>query len=104
MTLEESISLSSITHYTYLVLLTTFCPHIIGRNKQTATHLSLTAHSAQPTVVPVYCTGINFNNGRFTNKTFLNEVIADKNTISLYAVNAHFQNEIAGKRIRDLQE
>ena len=44
------------------------------------------------------------DNGRFADKDFLTAIHADKQTISFCAVNAHFQNGIAEKRNRELQE
>jgi hypothetical protein len=44
------------------------------------------------------------DNGRFADNAFLNSVATSGQTISFCGVNAHFQNGIAEKRIRDLQE
>jgi hypothetical protein len=44
------------------------------------------------------------DNGRFADNSFMNTVKQQKHTISFCGVNAHFQNGIAEKRIRDLQE
>jgi hypothetical protein len=44
------------------------------------------------------------DNGRFSDKGFMNAVKKQQHTISFCKVNAHFQNWIAEKRIRDLQE
>lgn len=44
------------------------------------------------------------DNGRFADNLFLKSVKDNKQTISFCGVNAHFQNGIAEKRIRDLQE
>jgi hypothetical protein len=44
------------------------------------------------------------NNGRFADNAFIDSVARSGQTISYCGVNAHFQNGIAEKRIRDLQE
>jgi hypothetical protein len=44
------------------------------------------------------------DNGRFADKGFVNHATASRQTITYCGVNAHFQNGIAEKRIRDLQE
>jgi hypothetical protein len=44
------------------------------------------------------------DNGRFADNLFLQSVREAGQTISFCGVNAHFQNGIAEKRIRDLQE
>jgi hypothetical protein len=44
------------------------------------------------------------DNGRFCNNLFLQGMKDKKQTISHCGVNAHFQNRIAEKRIRDLQD
>lgn len=44
------------------------------------------------------------DNGRFQDKLFVADLHACRQTISFCGVNAHFQNGIAEKRIRDLQE
>jgi hypothetical protein len=44
------------------------------------------------------------DNGRFADNGFMNAVRQNQQTISLCGVNAHFQNGIAEKSIRDLQE
>jgi hypothetical protein len=44
------------------------------------------------------------DNGRFADNAFLKDVTASGQTISFCGVNAHFQNGIAEKMIRDLQE
>lgn len=44
------------------------------------------------------------DNGRFADNAFINHVKEQGQTISYCGVNAHFQNGIAEKRIRDLQE
>jgi hypothetical protein len=44
------------------------------------------------------------DNGRFADNGFMNDVKQHQQTISFCGVNAHFQNGIAKKRIRDLQE
>ena len=44
------------------------------------------------------------DNGRFADNMFIKDVANSKQTISYCGVNAHFQNGIAEKRIRDLQE
>ena len=44
------------------------------------------------------------NNGRFADKGFVNHVGANRQSISYCGVNAHFQNGMAEKRIRDLQD
>jgi hypothetical protein len=44
------------------------------------------------------------DNGRFADNGFMNAVKQQQQTISFCGVNAHFQNVIAEKRIRDLQE
>jgi hypothetical protein len=44
------------------------------------------------------------DNGRFANSGFANAVKKQQQNISFCGVNAHFQNGIAEKRIRDLQE
>jgi hypothetical protein len=43
------------------------------------------------------------DNGRFADNGFVNAVNKQQQTISFCGVNAHFQNGIAEKRIRDLQ-
>jgi hypothetical protein len=44
------------------------------------------------------------DNGRFADNDFMNTVKKQQQTISFCGVNAHFQNGIAEKRMRDLQE
>ena len=44
------------------------------------------------------------DNGRFADHGFVNHVIKNRQSISYCGVNAHFQNGMAEKRIRDLQE
>ena len=44
------------------------------------------------------------DNGRFTNKYFIDSVNTQGEKISYYGVKAQFQNGIEEKRIRDLQE
>ena len=44
------------------------------------------------------------DNGRFADNEFIQAITESKQTISYSGVNAHFQNGIAEKRIRDLQE
>jgi hypothetical protein len=44
------------------------------------------------------------DNGRFADNAYLDHVTKSGQTISYCGVNAHFQNGIAEKRIRDLQE
>jgi hypothetical protein len=44
------------------------------------------------------------DNGRFADKGFVNHVSKCKQSITYCAVNAHFQNGMAEKRIRDLQD
>ena len=44
------------------------------------------------------------DNGRFADNAFLDSIAKSGQTISFCGVNAHFQNGIAEKRIRDLQE
>ncbi len=44
------------------------------------------------------------DNGRFAERLFLNHAELNGQTVSLCGVNAHFQNGIAEKRIRDLTE
>jgi hypothetical protein len=44
------------------------------------------------------------DNGRFADNLFMNAVKQQQQTIYFCGVNAHFQNGIAEKRIRDLQE
>jgi hypothetical protein len=44
------------------------------------------------------------DNSRFADNGFMNAVKQQQQTISFCGVNAHFQNGIAEKRIRDLQE
>jgi hypothetical protein len=44
------------------------------------------------------------DNGSFADNGFMNTVKQQQQTISFCGVNAHFQNGIAEKRIRDLQE
>ena len=44
------------------------------------------------------------DNGRFIENLFKNDVIAQRQTISYCGVNAHHQNGVAEKRIRDLQD
>jgi hypothetical protein len=44
------------------------------------------------------------DNGRFAEKGFVNAVKKQQQTVSFCGVNAHFQNGLAEKRIRDLQE
>ena len=44
------------------------------------------------------------DNGRFADNAFLDSIAKSGQTISYCGVNAHFQNGIAEKRIRDLQE
>lgn len=44
------------------------------------------------------------DNGRFSDNAFIDDVTKRGQTISYCGVNAHFQNGIAEKRIRDLQE
>ena len=43
-------------------------------------------------------------NGKFVDNAFIQSVVDIGQTISYCGVNAHFQNEISEKRIRDLQE
>ncbi len=44
------------------------------------------------------------DNGRFSDKGFVNHVTANRQSITYCGVNAHFQNGMAEKRIRDLQD
>ena len=44
------------------------------------------------------------DNGRFADHGFINHVTANRQSISYCGVNAHFQNGMAEKRIRDLQD
>ena len=44
------------------------------------------------------------DNGRFADKVFLAAVKDEKQTVSYYGVNAHHQNGIVEKKIRDSQE
>jgi hypothetical protein len=44
------------------------------------------------------------DNGRFADNGFMNAVKKQQHIISFCGVNAHFQNGIAEKRIRDLHE
>lgn len=44
------------------------------------------------------------DNGHFADHVFINDVARDGQSITYCGVNAHFQNGIAEKRIRDLQE
>ena len=44
------------------------------------------------------------DNGRFADNAFISDVRQKGQTISYCGVNAHFQNGIAERRIRDLQE
>ena len=44
------------------------------------------------------------DNGRFTDKQFINQIDKEQQTIRFCAANAHFQNGKAEKRIRDLQK
>ena len=44
------------------------------------------------------------DNGRFADKGFVNHVVSNRQSISYCGVNAHFQNGMAEKRIRDLQD
>jgi hypothetical protein len=44
------------------------------------------------------------DNGRFADKGFVNHVVKNRQSISYCGVNAHFQNGMAEKRIRDLQD
>ena len=44
------------------------------------------------------------NNGRFADNAFITDCNAQRQSISYCGVNAHFQNGIAERRIRDLQE
>ena len=44
------------------------------------------------------------DNGRFADKGFVNHVRANRQSVSYCGVNAHFQNGMAEKRIRDLQD
>ena len=44
------------------------------------------------------------DNGQFTDNTFIADCNAQRQSLSYCGVNAHFQNGIAERRIRDLQE
>ena len=44
------------------------------------------------------------DNGRFAENMFMKDVKINGQTISFAGVNAHFQNGVAEKRIRDLQD
>jgi hypothetical protein len=44
------------------------------------------------------------DNGRFADSVFMGAVEKSQHTISLCGANAHFQNGVVEKRIRDLQE
>ena len=44
------------------------------------------------------------NNGRFADNAFILDCQASRQSLSYCGVNAHFQNSIAERRIRDLQE
>ena len=44
------------------------------------------------------------DNGRFVDKTFTNDVIANNQQVTYCGVNAHFQNGVAEKQIQDLQD
>ena len=44
------------------------------------------------------------DNGRFADKGFVNHVAKNRQSITYCGVNAHFQNGMAEKRIRDLQD
>ncbi len=44
------------------------------------------------------------NNGRFADNAFIGDVFAQRQEITYCEVNAHFQNGVAEKRIRDLQD
>jgi hypothetical protein len=44
------------------------------------------------------------DNDRFADNGFMNAIKKQHQTISFCGVNSHFQNGIAEKRIRDLQE
>ena len=44
------------------------------------------------------------DNGRFADNGFVNHIIKNQQSISYCGVNAHFQNGMAEKRIRDLQD
>jgi hypothetical protein len=44
------------------------------------------------------------DNGRFADNNFLKDIENKGQTVSYFGVNAHFQNGIAERRIRDLQE
>jgi len=44
------------------------------------------------------------DNGRFADNEFMQDIKEKKQSIRFYGVNAHFQNDIAEKRIRDLQD
>ena len=44
------------------------------------------------------------DNGRFADNAFISDVFAQRQEITYCGVNAHFQNGVAEKRIRDLQD
>ncbi|KAI2489917.1 hypothetical protein MHU86_24671 [Fragilaria crotonensis] len=52
----------------------------------------------------VTVTHYHADNGRFADKGFVNHVTANRQSITYCGVNAHFQNGMAEKRIRDLQD
>ena len=52
----------------------------------------------------VAVTHYHADNGRFADNMFMNDVASQQQTISFCGVNAHFQNGIAEKKIKDMTE
>lgn len=75
--------------------------HSTSGNDTIATKSAFEAYSLQ---YGVHIKHYHADNGRFADKDFLKTIHADKQTISLCVVNAHFQNGIAEKRNRNFQE
>jgi fructose-1,6-bisphosphatase len=57
------------------------------------------AHSHGVIIKHYHC-----DNGRFCEKDFMAHIKSKDQTISFSSVNAHFQNTLTKKRIRDLQD
>jgi hypothetical protein len=78
--------------------------HLQDSTKGEDTLLAKRAFEAYAASFGVLIANYHANNGRFAGRLFLNHAALHGQGVSLCSVNAHFQNGIAERRIRDLTE
>ena len=78
--------------------------HLQESTKGEETLMAKRAFEAYAASFGVKVTNYHADNGRFAERLFLDHAELHGQTVSLCGVNAHFQNGIAEKRIRDLTE